>query len=225
MRLALICLIAAGMCGAMVEGDAISPDGKAEITCDLPVELRLKNTGGIGPRGPGTGSGLCVFTAIELCGRYQNVAALVGFQQKMTREPGGGHPQKVTQMMQRYCPGVDYLQHTAGDVAWLRAALRTGRPVATTYCGHDPRYGNQTIAHMVNLNHLDDERAAIVDNNFPGKVLWMTAQEFTERWRGVNAAGKPFTIRDQFGRSVPVGGGWAIVVLDPPPPPTPNVRS
>lgn len=202
---------------ALTEGTHVGPGG-VQATCQLPMDLRLKNTGGMGPRGPGTGAGLCVFTATEHCGLWANEPRIRGFQQKMTREPGGGYPEKLDTMMAKYAPGVAYLQHTGGDMEWLRAAMRTRRMVGVTYAGHDMHYGRQTIAHMVNLVHLDDKLACILDNNFPGEkqLVWMTAAEFEERWLG-----QKYLIRN--GRNlVPVGGGWAVVLLNPPPPPKPQ---
>src|SRR5438034_1317674 len=96
-------------------GGNTSPDGKEEILCDLPGAEQLHNTGGMGPRGPGTGAGLCVFTSIEHTGRFQNEATLIGFQKKMTHEPGGGYPDKVDAMLAKYAPSVVYVQYTGKD--------------------------------------------------------------------------------------------------------------
>ncbi|MBA4191752.1 MAG: hypothetical protein C0467_27545 [Planctomycetaceae bacterium] len=75
---------------------------------------------------------------------------------------------------------------------------------------------------MVNLVHLDDHTAAILDNNFPGTWLWMSRTDFLARWRGVRPDGRAFLARDGRGRAVPIGGGWAIVLLHSPPPPYPD---
>jgi hypothetical protein len=55
---------------------------------------------------------------------------------------------------------------------------------------------------MVNLVHLSAKSAAIQDNNFPGKWLWLPRAMFLERWRAL-------------------GGGWAVVLLKAGPPPIP----
>lgn len=191
----------------------ISPDGVRALI-DLPASLHMKNRGGndrtrTNPRGlPGRGYGLCVFTSIEHAARWQNVRALTGFQEWMTRHSGGGWPEKVDQMVAEFCrdsgrPDPLYAQHTGGDVGFLLLAVRTGRMPGVTYCGQDDFYGGQVIAHMVNLAHLDDARAAIIDNNRPGQWVWMTRDEFVVRWKGNS-------------------GGWAVVLLDPPPPPGPS---
>jgi hypothetical protein len=70
--------------------------------------------------------------------------------------------------------------------------------------GYGERYRMQTIAHMVNLVHLDQKWAAILDNNFPGTYEWMPREEFLKRW------------------AHPGGQGWAYVMLAPPPPPVPH---
>lgn len=191
---------------ALTEGGLTGPDGTPAV-CQMPVELRMRNAGGMGPRGPGTGSGLCVFTSIEHAGRYQNVPQLWGFQRKMTYEKGGGWPAKVDAMIAKHAKGTRYIQHTGGDLELLWRAMQTGRMPGVTYAGMDMHYGQQHIAHMVNLIHLDPPTksprlAAVLDNNFPGErqIVWMTAEEFGQRWRDMD-------------------GGWAIVLLNPPPPP------
>ena len=105
-------------------------------------------------------------------------------------------------MIKKYAAGSEYVQHTGGDEEFLRLALKTQRMPGRTYAGRDSRY-NGPIAHMVNLVYLDDTSAAILDNNFPDKPLWMTRKEFLDRWRDH-------------------GGGWAVVLLNSPPPPPPT---
>jgi hypothetical protein len=174
----------------------ISPDGKEEIQCDLPSQEHLKNVAGR------DGSGLCVFSSLEIAGHWQNVAELRGFQKKMQSEQGGGWPEKVDAMVAKYAPHTKYLQYNGADPAVLKLALKTGRMPAVTY-GYSPRYGGR-VAHMVNLVHLSAHWAAVLDNNFPGedRYEWMAPTEFYRRWQ-MN------------------GGGWAIVLLAPPPPPIP----
>ncbi len=179
-----------------VEGGRTSPDGAEEIQIDLPGSQQMKNTGGR------DGAGLCVFTSIEHAGRWQNVDSILGLQQKMTREQGGGYPSKVEKMLAKYCDGAQYLQYEGSDPALIKLALTTGRMPSVTY-GYSPRYTGK-IAHMVNAVHLTEKWAAILDNNFPGetKYEWMSPAEFKKRW-------------------VSGGGGWAVVVIAPPPPPMP----
>lgn len=186
--------------GVLAEGGPVAPDGKTQVACDVPVELRQKNTGGR------DGAGLCVFTSIEHAARYQNEHRLWNFQRDMTGEPGGGYPQKVDAMIRKYGPGTRYIQHTGGDLEFLRAAIATGRCPGVTYAGRDMHYGSRSrIAHMVNLVYLDQDQACILDNNFIGanQLVWMNADEFRSRW-------------------LDMSGGWAVVILTPPPPPVPR---
>jgi hypothetical protein len=206
--LAALLLVTAARAGAIEPTkEPVSPDGSVRAVADLPASQHLRNTGGMGFRGPGTGAGLCVFTAIELAGRWQNIAALAGLQKYMTTREGGGWPQKVDQVLVAYCkergtPVPAYIQHTGGDEALLKLALGTDRIVCVTYAGRDDFYSGR-IAHMVNLLYLDDAHACILDNNRPGAFVWMTRTEFLSRWRDMQ-------------------GGWAIVFLAPPPPPYPT---
>lgn len=178
-----------------------SPDGKARVAADLPQELRMHNTGGMGRGGPGTGAGLCVFTSGEHAARLQNERLLNGLQKYMTTRPGGGYPQKVDAVFKAFAPGLNYVQHTGGDVTFLELALKTGRMPCVTYNGRDDFYRGP-IAHMVNLVYLDETRAAILDNNREHFYVWMTRAEFLSRWKG--------------------GSGWAYVLLSDPPPPVLN---
>jgi hypothetical protein len=196
MNLFLCFLLFSQIEATSVEGGRTSPDGAEEIQIDLPGTQQMKNTGGK------DGAGLCVFTSIEHSGRWQNVDSILGLQQKMTREQGGGYPSKVEKMLAKYCDGAQYLQYEGSDPALIKLALTTGRMPSVTY-GYSPRYSGK-IAHMVNAVHLTERWAAILDNNFPGdtKYEWMSPNEFKKRW-------------------VSGGGGWCVVVLAPPPPPMP----
>lgn len=185
---------------------------------DLPTSQHKRNVGG------SDGAGLCVYTSAWHAAIWQSVSDAYDFREWMRKRPGGSYPQKFDTTLQQYCkdkgvPVPQYIQHTGGDEQFLKLALKTGRMVSVTYCGVDTadRYGNAVIAHMVNLCYLDDEHAAILDNNFPGSWLWMPAKEFLARWRGTQTNGRPFTIR-----GTPVGGGWAIVWLASPPAPYPE---
>jgi hypothetical protein len=182
--------------GKLTVGGPTSPSG-TEVTCDLPVSQRTKNVGGR------DGAGLCVFSSIGHAARWQNEKRLVDFQKEMTKEPGGGYPEKVDRMIAKYGKGTPYIQYEGHDATILKLALKTGRMPSVTYDGHDPHY-NGSIAHMVNLIYLDDQEACILDNNFVGEkeLVWMSAKEFQQRWTG--------------------DGGWAVILLAPPPPPPPR---
>lgn len=192
-------------------GGSVSPDGQEEIQCDLPGGLHMRNTGGIGPRGPGSGAGLCVFTSIEHSAIHQNVPELLGFQKWMTTRPGGGYPEKVDKMISAFCkekgvPVPRYLQVEGGDMEILKLACKTGRMPGVTYCWSPTgRYGGSKIAHMVNTPHASDEWVCVLDNNYPGedRYEWMSWSEFRKTFMGN-------------------GGGWAVILLSPGPPPVPT---
>jgi hypothetical protein len=180
-------------------GGPTSPDGKAQVSVDLPIELRLKNVGGR------DGSGLCVFTSITHAARYQNERRLWDFQKDMRQEDGGGYPSKVDDEIEKYGKGTDYIQYEGKDPAVLELALKTGRLPCITYDGHDGVHYSQSIAHMVNLVYLDADQAAVLDNNFIGadELVWMSRSEFLDRWTGG-------------------GSGWCVVLLNPRPPAPPH---
>ena len=171
--------------------------GNTPVQCDLHPSLRHHNTTGR------DGAGLCVFWSIAHSARYQNDREAFDLAVKMQREDGGGWPEKVDRMMRKYAPGVRYVQHTKGDIEFLRQALRTGRPAAVTYDGRDPHYGPRSVAHMVNLVELTDTHAVILDNNFPDEYVKLSIEDFAARWRAK-------------------GGGWAVVLLHAPPAPVPR---
>lgn len=185
--------------GAQV-GGRLSPAGKP-IQVDLPGSMHLQNKGG------SDGAGLCVFTSIDHAARWQNILPLIGFRDYMTKFPGGGYPQKVDAFIKRRCaelkvPIPAYIQVEKTDLEILRKATATGRMVCITYCYSPTGRYRGHISHMVNLPHLDQEWAAILDNNYPGedRYEWMTPAELTR----VAACG---------------GQIWAIIFLDHGPPP------
>ena len=193
----------------------VSPAG-VRATIDLPVSRHLRNVGG------SDGAGLCVYTSTRHSADWANLATMLDFRKWAQSRPGGADPDKLDSDIHEYCrqkniPVPAYVQHTGGDEKFLELALRTGRSVGVTYSGNDNFYG-ETIAHMVNLVHLDADRAAIIDNNRPGNWVWMSRKQFLDRWRGLNADGSAALIYER-GRGFRVGGGWAFVFLASPPPP------
>lgn len=179
--------------------------GGGRVALELPTSRHMRNTGGIGPRGPGSGAGLCVFTSIELAGRWQGIPALDGLQRWMTLKPGGGWPRKVDEYLKRYCaekgvPVPPYIQiENSADLEILRLIVKTGR-YACIRIVSGPGYGSTD--HMVNLAHAGktaSDEWVWQDNNFPGQ------------WSHIpNEA----AFRRHYGK-------WAIAFLGPPPPPAP----
>jgi len=196
--------------GASVGGKT-APDGKTEIACDLPSFLQTKNVGG------SDGAGLCVFTSIGHAARYQNVAVLEDFRDWMRKYPGGGWPEKVDAMIskiakERGVPKPEYIQVQGGreTLEIIRTALDTGRMVSVTYSKSPTgRYGGARIAHMVNIVHLDQKYAAVLDNNYitpaDKSFEWMSLDQFLQTYMGGRA-------------------GWAVILLDAGPPPFPYTK-
>jgi hypothetical protein len=190
--------------GRPVEGGRVSPDAAVELVCDLPASQRKKNIAS-------KGLGCCVFRSIDYAARWQRVPELYDLPEQLVEAgiPGGGYPGKVDEIMNRFAPGVSYIQDTSGDADVLEAVLKTGRMPCVTYNGHDCHYGmGQSIAHMVCLPYFDRRAgwASVSDNNFPSEnsFVWMNPDEFLKRWSGGG------------------GGGWVFALLAPPPPPPPH---
>jgi hypothetical protein len=184
-------------------GGPKNPDG-TEVQIDLPTRLHLKNRGG------SDGAGLCVFASLEHSARWQDVPPVTEIFEWMRTRPGGGWPEKVDAMIaqlakERGLARPDYLQVEGDDFELLRTACKTGRMPAVTY-GYSPtgRYGKAHIAHMVNLVHADEKWCAVLDNNFPGTIEWMSPAEFQRVWSGND------------------GRGWAVILLAEGPPPVPE---
>lgn len=200
---------------AHVTAEPFASDG-TPVDADLPKVLHMKNTGGSdGPRGPGSGSGLCVFTSTEHSARYQNVTQLLGFQKWMTRKPGGGYPEKLDDMIAAYCreqkvPVPAYVQIQSNDLSLLKAAAKSARMIGVTYAvSPTGRYGGARIAHMVNLVAVGAGKGpdgkgwyCVLDNNFPGSYEWMSEAQFLRSYSGGSR-------------------GWAVIFCNPCPPPSP----
>jgi len=191
------------------------------LIVDLPPSQHHRNIGG------SDGAGLCVYTSFWHSALWQSVRDVYGFRDWMAKRPGGSYPQKFDSTLSAFCKATKvkvppYLQHTGGDESVLDLAMKTGRAVGVTYCGCDPNYGpNTVIGHMVSLVYLDSDWAAILDNNFVGQWLVMPRAEFLARWKGVKTDGTPYMGSDGI-RKLPIGGGWAIILLDSPPAPYPT---
>ncbi len=212
----LVLLAAGGFLGgqpaaenkAHLTNSPYASDGTA-VDAWLPAGLHMKNVGG------SDGAGLCVFTSIEMVARATNIRTLFGFQDWMKKRPGGGWPEKVNDMIDKFCkernlPKPVFFHVEANDLPTLKKALQSGRPIGITY-SYSPtrRYGGQRIAHMVMLSAAGagsgpDGKGwwCINDNNFPGTWEWMSESQFL---------------------SVASGGGrlWACIFQAPTYPPAP----
>ncbi len=200
----LRCLVLA-FCAPFVAGPVFGQGGIAngpthagrDVSCDLPIELRVTNTVGT------NGMGLCVWASLEMTARYQNLTCLMGVFDQMKREPGGGWPERVDRVMKARCPEVLYRQHLGSDMNFIREGIDSGRMVCVTY-GYGELYGMRTIAHWVVCVRMDDEWTAILDNNDIKHIWWMPTSEFARRF------------------TWPRRSGWALYLLTPPPPPVPR---
>ena len=131
----------------------------------------------------------------------------------MTHEPGGGYPQKVDQMLVRYCPDIKghYVQNTDCTLEYIRDVLESGRLVGITYSGElDPHYHQYIRAHA-QLYPLERRSGArVLDNNFIADkdIVWMRPDALSY----MNTSGHRRK-------------GWAVVLLAPGPLPIPEKLS
>lgn len=192
--------------GKISLGGQVGPDGKTEVAIDLPLDQRMRN---IGSRVDGLG--MCVSTSITHSARWHNLRDWREFRDWCAKYPGGSYPSKTDKQVKQYaqekgitCP--EFLQYEGNDPAIIVAALKAGLCPAITYDGRDGVRYQGHIEHMVNVVYLSRETnlAAIMDNNGKAEdLIWMSFDEFVERWTSK-------------GR-----GGWVFLWLVPPPPPPP----
>lgn len=189
--------------GKITLGGDIGPGGE-EVQVHLPLSQRMRNVGS-----SVDGAGMCVSTSITHAARWHNLRDWYSWRDWCAKEPGGSFPAKTDRQIKKFAqekgiPAPLYLQYEGRDLNILRQMLGAGLLPSVTYSGRDGVRYRGTIAHMVNLVYLDDKTACIMDNNGPpAELIWMSAQEFAERWTN--------------GRS-----GWAHVWIVPGPPPPPR---
>lgn len=183
-------------------GGKVTPDGR-EIQCDLPDFLQVKNRGG------SDGAGLCVFASAKHSFLWAHVESHERIFEYMFSRPGGGWPEKLKKVIEDISrekgkPVPRFLNYEGKDLTVLREALTAGYMPGITYKFSPTGRYRGDISHMVNLVHLDDRWAGILDNNFPGVIEWMDVGTFYQ----------VFTARG--------GNGWAFIVISPGPPPIPH---
>lgn len=152
----------------------------------IPADFHLKNEGG------SDGAGLCVITSNTSDGWFQDVPEFVDAKTskvwKLAKaRPGGYYPEKFKQLLDEAGVQTPWIQ-AEGSAEELTPVIRhylsIGIPVATTMAfsqRYQPGVPDGRIHHMIQTIHLDDELACIVDNNFPGTYLWVTAAEYSRR--------------------------------------------
>lgn len=150
-------------------------------TVNIPPELRCPNWGG----------GSCVHAATVMLLEWQGQHEFA--QWWRNRYSGGEYAQRLNQRLE--AAQLQYAYTTQGDEAFLAWTLRTRRGAGITFWP----------SHAVNLVHLDNEWAGLLDNNRLEQVIWIPRAEFISRWRNY--------------------GGWAWTLVYDPPPPLPCVKS
>ncbi len=146
------------------------------------------------------GMGCCTFRSAEYAAWWQNVPALHGLPEWMIENgiQGGGTPPKQAALVERIArirglPTPGFVQYTGNDPAtMIELALRTGRLPCITW----------NDGHMLVAVHLDEASGAILDNNDPGRVRWMSREDLLRQCRGS-------------------GGAWVFVLTAAAPPPPP----
>ena len=190
--------------------------GGETITASLPATEQIWNVGSKIDH-----AGMCVDTSIEMAALYSGLEEYRGFRDYWAATaPGGNYPQGVDKQLATYAklkglPNPKYVQYEGRDIDTILDAIdRSGRMACVTY-GYSPRYGNQTIAHMVCSPKCgsNGKYGVVRDNNKIGGVgaddghlyEWMSHEELIKR----------------IGH--PSGQGWVFVWLNPAPaPPVPK---
>ena len=154
--------------------------GAERPTINIPSALREANYG----------SGSCVHATMISIMRWQGQYRLADYWRKTYY---GGELIHGRGLASKFDDtNVRYAYTTSGDVKFLEWATSTRRG-----CGITVAYGS----HMVTLVHLDDEWAAILDNNDISKYVWIPREVLIAEWK-----------RSQ---------GWAVTVIYTPPAPLP----
>ena len=138
-------------------------------TVNLPVALRQANWRG------SQGEGSCVHASMISLFRWQGRYAMADYWR---RTYGNGEwAAGLADKMER--EGVRFA-YTVGrnDVGFLEWACSTRRGCGVTVLGG---------RHMVNLVHLDQERAGILDNNDPQRIRWVPRRTFLAEWFNSNS--------------------------------------
>jgi hypothetical protein len=127
---------------------------------NVPYEMRQYNY---------TPGGSCVHASLITLLRWQNRSE----EARMWRREFRGGEWATSMSRKMDSRGIRYAYTVEGDVEFLEWACRTRRGAGVTVKGG---------AHMVTLVHLDDEWAALLDNNDISKHIWLPRQEFIDEW-------------------------------------------
>lgn len=200
-------------------GGNVYRDRGPEVQIDLPAELRLRNKAGRPTATSPKGDGCCTFASLNHMAFQMNCRPLFRVLDEIaSKEEGGGWPERMTEVVQRFTGDGDLVVHYEGPdpLPVVKLALRTGRMVGITYGYSDnPIYDGVSMGHMVNVVHCDGGFAAVLDNNDPAHIAWLLTEAELERratWSPLDPAGL------RWGK----GNAWVMVLLCPPPPPVPT---
>jgi len=147
----------------------IRPDQPRVVKQERPVvnpPLKDRQENWRGSRREGSCVWAATITLLRWQGRYNTANRL---RQKYGN---GEYSEDWAAKMER--EGLRYAYVTNGDVRFLEWACRTRRGAGVTVLRG---------AHMVNLVHLDDEWACLLDNNDTGKYKWVPREMFLAEWR------------------------------------------
>lgn len=154
--------------------EPISPQPTAPIvireerpTVNVPEALRQINWAA--RNGDGSCTWASTITLLHWQGQYELARWL------RRNYSGGEYPSSW--MVKADRAGLRYALTRDGDVSFLEWAMQTRRGAAVVVRGG---------AHMVNLVHLDEEWAGLVDNNAPSKVKWLKRDRFIAEWQSSN---------------------------------------
>jgi hypothetical protein len=150
---------------------------------NLPEALRQKNW--LGNQGEGSCVWASTISLLRWQGRYETANWI-------RRNYGNGEwPDHWSELANK--AGLRYAMTTNGDVEFLEWACRTRRGAGVTVMGG---------RHCVNLVHLDDKWACLLDNNAPQKYIWVARETFLAEWKA--------------------SFGWGFAVVYTPCPPLPQ---
>jgi hypothetical protein len=173
-----------------------SQDDQRENTCDLAQECRAAELTPVVDLPPALrtsnwGGGSCVHASTVHLLQWQGQHELAAWWR--SAYSGGEHASRLHERLE--AARLRYAYTLDGDTSFLEWALRTRRGAGITYFP----------SHAVNLVHLDDQWAGLLDNNRIDRVIWIPRAEFLAKWRAY--------------------GGWAWTLVYDPPPPVPYVTA
>lgn len=129
-------------------------------TVNVPYDMRQHNY---------TSGGSCVHASLITLLRWQNRSEDAAMWRRTYK--GGEWATSIARKMDGR--GIRYAYTTEGDVEFLEWACDTRRGCGVTVNGG---------AHMVTLVHLDEEWAALLDNNDISTFNWVPRDEFLDEW-------------------------------------------